>query len=119
MNPSTIFPHHHSVICVTSDLWLGVSDDLAGEGDGHALEHLVVFELAVEEWHHPLACRVFVMLHIVVGLLRWRALQTELDLTDQALLEAGHLVLLQGTQRGSRVNPGRRSSRSITITGRA
>lgn len=106
MNQSAIFPHPHSVICVTSDLWLGVSNDLAGEGDGHALEHLVVFELAVEEGHHPGAGGILVMLHIVVRLLHWRAFETELDLTDQALLEAGHLVLLQSTQRGSRVNAG-------------
>ena len=81
---------------MTSHLWLGVTDDLAGEGDGHALEHFVVLELLVEEGRHTLAGRVLVVLDIVVRLLHRRALQTELYLADQALLEAGHLVLLRG-----------------------
>lgn len=77
-----------------ADLWLGLPVDLAGEGDRHALEHFVVLELLVEGGRHPLAAIVLVVLHVVVRLLHLRALQPELDLADEPLLEAGHLVLL-------------------------
>lgn len=78
-----------------ADLWLGLPVDLAGEGDRHALEHFVVLELLVEGGRHPLAAIVLVVLHVVVRLLHLRALQPELDLADEPLLEAGHLVLLR------------------------
>lgn len=55
-----------SVICGRPHLWFGVSVDLAGEGDWHALKDFVVFKLLVEGWCHPLAGRVFVVLHVVV-----------------------------------------------------
>lgn len=73
--------------------------DLTGEGDWHALKDFVVFKLLIKGWCHPLAGRVFVVLHVVVRLLHWRALQTELNLADQALLEAGHFVFLNARDR--------------------
>lgn len=84
----------HSVLCITSHLWFGVSVNLAGEGDWHALKDFIVFELLVKEWRHPLAGRVFIVLHIVIRLLHWRTLQAELNLADQALLKTGHFVFL-------------------------
>lgn len=86
----------------SSHLWFGVTFDLAGEGDRHALEDFVVLELLVESRRHPLAGGVLVVLHVVVRLLHGRTLQAELDLTDQPLLEAGHFVLLQAGGRGGR-----------------
>lgn len=90
--------HMHST---APHLWFGVSVDLAGEGDWHAFKDFVVFELLVEGGYHSLAGRVFTVLHVVVRFLHRRALQTEFDLTDQALLEAGHFVLLHARERES------------------
>ena len=73
--------------------------DLAGEGYGHALEHLEVLQLVSEGGRGPQAVGILVVLHVLVRLLHWRALQTELDLTDQTLLEAGYLVLLRERER--------------------
>lgn len=79
---------------VTSDLWLRISDDLAAEGDRHALKHFEVFEFVVEERCHAISQRVVVVLDVIVALLHWGSFQTELDLADQPLLEARHLVFL-------------------------
>lgn len=79
-----------------SYLGFGVSVDLAGEGHRHALEDFVVLQLLIEGWRHPLSGRVLVVLHVVVRLLHRRALQAELDLTDEPLLEAGNFVFLRG-----------------------
>lgn len=76
------------------DLWFGVSFDLAGEGDWHALKDFVVFEFLVERWCHPSASRVLIVLHVIVRFLHRRTLQTVLDLTDQTLLKARHFVFL-------------------------
>lgn len=83
----------------TSHLWFGVSVDLAGEGDWHSLKDFVVFELLVKRRRHPLAGRVLIMLDIIVRLLYWRTLQTEFDLADEALLEAGDFVFLREKRR--------------------
>lgn len=82
---------------MTSHLRLRVSNDLAAEGHRHALKDLVVLELLIEE-RCDLSGRVFIMLNIIVRFLDRRALQTELNLADQTLLEAGHFILLSHKQ---------------------
>lgn len=82
---------------MTSHLWHWVSDDLAAEGHRHALEDLVVLELLIEA-RSDLSGRVFIMLNIIVRFLDRRALQAELNLADQPLLEAGHFILLSHMQ---------------------
>lgn len=85
-----------------SYLRFGVSVDLAGEGNRHALKNFVVLQLLIEGWRRPLSGRVFVVLHVVVRFFHRRALQAELDLTDEPLLEAGHFVFLQDNGAGGR-----------------
>lgn len=80
--------------------WFWVSINLAREGYWHALKDFVVFELLVEWWCH--ACRVFIMLHIIIWFFHWRTLQAEFNLTDESLLEAGHFVFLQAIKIGER-----------------
>lgn len=92
----------HVSTTTSSHLWLGVSIDLAGEGDRHALEDFVVLELLVEGRRHALAGRVFIVLNVVVRFLHRRTLQAEFNLADQPLLEAGHLVFLQARDRRDR-----------------
>lgn len=79
-----------------------VSVDLAREGNRHALEDFVVLQLLIEGWRRAPPCRVFVVLHVVVRFFHRGTLQTELDFTDEPLLEAGDFVFLQDnrTRRG-------------------
>lgn len=72
-----------------------VSVDLAREGNRHALEDFVVLQLPIEGWRRAPSCRVFVVLHVVVRFFHWGTLQSELDFTDEPLLEAGDFVFLQ------------------------
>lgn len=83
-------------------LWFRVSVDLAREGNRHALEDFVVLQLLIEEWRRAPPCRVFIVLHVVVRFFHWGTLQTELNFTDEPLLEAGDFVFLQDnrTRRG-------------------
>lgn len=84
-----------SMICRVSHLWFGVSHHLAGEGDRHPLKDFIVFELLVKGGCRSSAGAVFIVLHVLVRLLYGRTLKTEFNFTDQALLEAGHLVFLK------------------------
>lgn len=79
---------------MNSDLWLGVSDDFAAEGDWHAFKNFVVFQFLVEERGNTISQWILVMLDVIVALLHRGALQPELDLADQPLLEARHFILL-------------------------
>lgn len=99
--------NHHDVILMgppqqPSYLRFGVSMDLAGEGNRHALEDFVVLQLLIEGRRQALSSRVLVVLHVVVRFFHRRTLQTELDLTDEPLFEAGHFIFLQHNGRGGR-----------------
>lgn len=93
-------------------LGFGVSADPAGEGHGHALEHFVVLQLLMEGRRRPPAGGVFVVLHVLVRFFHRGALQAELDLADEPLLEAGHFVLLRDQEGGGVRHRGWRRGRS-------